>query len=424
MDHISEYKHRIHIPCRKTNTSGVVVDESEWVSPEYVLKSWRLTSPKGYKDYKSRLQKGISATTTMNAGRRSLNLAYNGFCDNILGGNPLSRNITWGPRQIVGTGDIPFGTIETFDDNLYYQARDEAYQNLVKSYRSATQQMQSGVFLGELAEAVRFLKSPCKRLANLSTRHFKELGQDLRRIARGGGTLKDRNSSALRAATDAHLAYTYAAKPLVNDIAAADSALRYYDEVRSPMIRITGNGKAESAVSTTKNANSFTSVDGGIYGAATNAKYTRDVTKRITVRYLGAYKASNSTGLPSPMEQMSLTPDNWAPTIYELAPWSFVLDYFSNVGKVIDAFSFQMVDLAWLNETRRQYVTYLISDLHSVNANTICYGGHIRDNHTLLIRQRTSNSVVPSFRFKLPGLGQDLNLAALANSLLPFQGHL
>lgn len=414
--------------CKTVNSSNVVTNNSTWTkSPVFEVKAWRETGP-NYPDWKERIAEGRDATTLMNAGRRTLKVTNTGHCRNQLGGGAIACHEVWGPRHLIDLPDIPYGTVSTFNSSLLNKARDRAYTNLIKSYRNALSQWQSGVFLGELPELIRFLKSPAKSLARLTQESWVSLARDLRRLGRG--QIDSRSSAALRAATDSWLAYQFAAKPLVNDIEAADKALRAWAEKKNGNVRIRGDGKESSRSHTTKAAPGFQSDNGFTYGGCSS--YVK-VDKRtdVTVRFLGSYKLQKPGTLPAALDQLGLAPDGWGPTIWELIPWSFVLDYFANIGEVIDAFSFMLVDLEWLMETDRQTIDCKVTDQSFKNREdgitppnptlNFSSGGGIRDKHFLVHRESIDNDHVPSFRLKVPNLGQALNLAALANSSLPFR---
>lgn len=405
-DHMHVFANR-----KDYNSSNVVTLDTTY-DLVFDIKVWRTTSKR--RDWKQRIQRGLDASTVLNAGRRNLSVTGYGSSRDSIGGSSIARREWVGSPQMVGSGFIPSTTETSFNETIVSTARDQAYINLVNSYRSAVSKFQSGPFLGELKEAIMFLKRPAKSLERLTTSTVRTLARDLRRL--GGGSIDGKSSAALRAATDSVLAYNYAAKPLVSDINNADKALtEHYKRRPFEIVRIRGDGSA------TKRTHSTGAVTG------THAYFKKDKWEEVTVRFLGGYKCQNQTGPMGALQELALTPDNWAPTAWELFPFSFVADYFSNVGKVIDAHSFQLVDLAWLNETVRQKLTYELSSLSHSNAengfdyaNQTNYssGGRVLDKHFLVARHPFTNNWIPSFTFKLPGLGQDLNLAALLNSFL------
>jgi len=427
MDHSITYSKKFMINYGLVRNWAIIAAVTNYYT--YDVGSFRITSH-GYPDWKERIARGLMAGTTMTAGRRTIESSIRGFCSDHSGAfNPANYDYRYGPAQLEGSAVL--GSWNTsFDLGLQSKARDEGRINLVKSYRKIHSQFQGGVFLGELAEAIRFLKSPARRLEKMSIGAADDLYRDLKRLGRGGG-IDGKSSRALRVATDAHLAYTYAAKPLVKDIIAADNALRaYYEQRPFKIFRIRGDGAAKSRTHSWTFVNSYTNPGATFSIGASRGSYTVDRITDLTVRYIGAYKSQNSSGLPTPMEQLSLTPDNWGATIYELFPWSFVMDYFSNLGGLVDAFSFQFIGLEWLIETTRQLNTVDVSGIShrtpeaGFNYETSVdhsYGSRILDKQFLVKRQEVNNQYIPSLRLKIPGLGQDLNMAALANSLLKFK---
>lgn len=400
----------------------------------YTVGSYRATGA-GYKDWKDRIAKGLYAGTTLTAWRRTLKVYPNGFVRSGNGASPWrDYHVRFGAAQISDAA-IPLSPITSFlGGDIEIKAVAKARTNLVKSFRKAQVSFETGVFFGELREAIKLVKSPLKSLENFTRENWKQLAKDVRGF-RNGERL-DRSSHILRAATDSWLAYQYGAKPFVNDINAASQLLeKHFGQRPFTIVPLVGSASESSMAHFGTMVGSKSFDNGNItFGGAGGAWFMRDTKTTFDVRYKGAYKSRNSTNTFTWPQQLGLTPDNWLPTLYELVPWSFVIDYFSNAGAVIDAFSFQFIDLEWLIETKRQTVEHTVSNMRNDSPPwyppgnnpdlryNIAYGGQIIDRHTLVSRAPTSNQYVPPISLKIPGLGQDLNLAALINSSMPFRG--
>jgi hypothetical protein len=71
------------------------------------------------------------------------------------------------------------------------------------------------------------------------------------------------------------------------------------------------------------------------------------------------YRACMTTGAVngtiSVPQTLGLLPEDWAPTLYELFPFSFVLDYFLQVGDLVNAMSFRRSRIIWGTSTQRTF---------------------------------------------------------------------
>jgi hypothetical protein len=123
-------------------------------------------------------------------------------------------------------------------------------------------------------------------------------------------------------------------------------------------------------------------------------------------------------------ELLGYDPASFLPTVWELIPYSFLIDYFTNIGEIIEGWSSLLTRLAWCNRTvRRSYVRTLSShaDLSSIqkfnpSVNSVSFvpsEGVITKSHVL--REKFEGTRVPDFVLKVPGMGslKWLNIAAL-----------
>jgi hypothetical protein len=206
-----------------------------------------------------------------------------------------------------------------------------ARQRFFSKYREARTGFQTGVFLGEVLETVNMIKNPAQSLRDGIGVYYK----DVKKRLRGKNVKHHRDIIA-----GTWLEYAFGWAPLVNDVADAVK-LADADPFRMFM-PIQGTGQIDWK-------DEPKSV---MYGTAGFYYWKRAQTEnRFSVRHKGAVSAfSQPCGFP---EQLGLSWSNVLPTAWELIPYSFLVDYFSNVGKIIEGVSTGQITLAWGCSTRR-----------------------------------------------------------------------
>jgi hypothetical protein len=105
-------------------------------------------------------------------------------------------------------------------------------------------------------------------------------------------------------------------------------------------------------------------------------------------------------------------------------PYSFLIDYFTNVGDVLEAWSNQTVQLAWGRQTQRRSTVvesqgvFGLKDplLVQVFEHLVISGKTIARNSTVS-RGPLTTIPVPALQYELPGFGRKwINLSALATA--------
>lgn len=205
----------------------------------------------------------------------------------------------------------------------------QARVNFLKKCRSTQRAFQGGVFLGELREAVHMIIRPASALRRSISSYSAAAKKAVRR-AKGPHKAKALSGTWLEA--------SYGWRPLFNDIDAGMAALADTSHLVPDVI--VGVAKDEwrtsPAWASTVISGTFLNCD-----ASFRTRF------RGMVRYLGcvAWESENRAG--GWQSHWGLTLSDFAPTIWELIPYSFLVDYFSNIGAIIDASSFGAVAVRW-----------------------------------------------------------------------------
>jgi hypothetical protein len=270
-----------------------------------------------------------------------------------------------------------------------------------------------GVFLGELAEAVRMMKSPAKALFD------SVLYQYLPGAKRRKRKNKD-PKKARKAIAELWLEHAFGWQPLIGDVkAGAETLSRLVNDFRpSEGVQVTIQDTSDV----------FSPIEGAGSQGNVSWRYNVSVVDEVTVRLKGAVRMAPQDTLRGNLDVLGLDWTSVIPTLWELIPMSFVTDYFSNVGDIITSACQVQSRLVWaaMVERRKRIYTYDgFSDTSPTNLGptyrnfkTSVSAGKVQVTVTDFVRTRVP-SIVPSLQFECPGVGslKWLNLAALYNAV-------
>lgn len=321
---------------------------------------------------------------------------------------PFSFEIKYWQTDVEGyIGGFPIAGTPPPEDATVANA---AVIGFLKKIRSKQRALQGGVILGEARETLHMLRNPAMALR--------------RRVDNYLGSLKESGRRRLRDPeyiSGSWLEAQFGWAPLVNDIKDAAMLLeeqgRKHRDLYEP---VRFSARNEVAVSLNHDVGSF-------YRIWT--KVERSVKHRTQVRYLGQIKIKNAGTPTVDKELLGFAWEDFVPTVWELVPWSFLIDYFSNIGDVIEAWTTCTSDLAWsLRTSRRERVSRSTSsiDLAATRSSYWKSGncsGYASGNcgWVEVIDRRVVRSVgitdSPRISFEIPGFGKKwINIAALIAS--------
>lgn len=285
-------------------------------------------------------------------------------------------------------------------------AQNNAAIGIRNKIKSESQSFSGPTVLGELRETIRMIRKPAATLRDYSALKFKMMRNQNKRY---------RASKWREIFSDLWLEYSFGAAPLIKDITEiANAALYQADVTRIKRLSYTGHGE---------HATSSTVSGGGLLGYL----YQQEAQYAVHTRYIVGYRVRAEGPKNALQRLISLGGFNLnevIPTAWELLPFSFLLDYFSTIGSVLNTTLVSTDDLAWTCKTDR------VENKLSVHSGKIIgtsdsakdpSGMCPRFYATFQSITRSSASIpFGELAFRLPGSEfQFLNLAALLTSGRP-----
>jgi hypothetical protein len=236
---------------------------------------------------------------------------------------------------------------------------------------------------------------------------------------------RERAKHVARALSDTWLEWALDKKPLINDAADLGKAIAELSK-KGQYLPIQSTGRV----------NGLTRIGSSYTGSFDFMKLLWDYVCKLetTVRYKGVVEMLPISGVESTLRRFGLDWTNFVPTVYNLIPYSFLFDYFTNAGDLIDAACTMNFGVVWGCKTIRQTINTQIPNLrHDTDYENSSAGLNNIISRTTSLRQfhhtsvggfRSSfnaadTGVTPlDLRLKVPGGGslKWLNIAGLVTS--------
>lgn len=236
----------------------------------------------------------------------------------------------------------PSSTIKT-------DVKNRVIRRFLDAVDAAQSSFEAGQDLGEYKETIASIQHPLGPLRTKILSYFDRLTKV------GISRYRISKQSLARTIADTYLEFHFGWQPLVSDVA---QAIADCGRFRFPVIPVFASGHARFAVQDTVVHSTFPLWPVG---------YSRGYRETSTyyLRYKGGVKTKGlmPSGQLSWAQSLQLTPDKWLPTVWDLLPYSWMADYFVNIGEIIRGFSALSTDLSWgcvteRTRTERHYRDY------------------------------------------------------------------
>lgn len=296
-------------------------------------------------------------------------------------------------------------------------ALNRAKQAYQKDFLRKRNRLQSLVNVNERAEMVRMVQGAGSLLRRNVLDYIWDVTKRTQKVWKRGQTRHQRRRpvrEALTVASDAWLQFQFGIRPLIGDL---DTAANILNGPRHRNLYNEVYGKGEEVVSLYRYSRSSNS-------GTHDLKW--DVLKETKVTVVLQGKVNVGTKYNGTMNKLGLTLSDFVPTVYECIPYSFLVDYFLNLGDVIEGYCMNWSGLLW-----SQFVA--VREITSWVDPSTCRNEFPADAHTKAIftspgasgwnrkyvnRQQYQGSLQPSLEWRLPGVGSTkwCNVAALFGS--------
>jgi len=193
-----------------------------------------------------------------------------------------------------------------------------------------------GVFFGELRGTLGMIRTRGTSLLS----SFEDYIKYAKKLS-GKRALKDINNL--------YLEYTFGWKPLIKDIGDAASSLLQDRSLDRKIV-----GSADNTTASNRFYGPYA------YGGQGFGRYNMTSVNSVksSCRYVGVANASlvdrpSGSILSLAESRLGLRLSEFVPTIWELIPYSFVVDYFANIGGVLEGAFIERSALRWVSRTKR-----------------------------------------------------------------------
>jgi hypothetical protein len=227
------------------------------------------------------------------------------------------------------------------------KADARASSGFLKKVRAVQVLVSGPTFFGELRQTLNMLRKPAGALWD-GVRAYKEAVRKANADNRNRYFRKQPAKYAnqlSKIASGLWLEHAFGWIPFLADLDGARDAYNSLFEV-DRVVKVSAGGKDAKDKGTSRYNQLI------ISGSYLNSLNVQKLTEIEIIRYRGAVKAQAATTASDRLARFGFTPSEFIPTAWEILPWSFLVDYFLNIGDLLSASVTDTSNVAWVNRSR------------------------------------------------------------------------
>lgn len=366
--------------------------------------------------YQYLIDNDASATTNMTAFETSAKISP-GFTKYIFKDLPgvikLDTKCSITPAVMFVNDKFMGGNITQAQINVAVAQATARVYDKIRKYQTP---FEGQIFAGELKEVFELIKNPFHKSLKLTDEVVRSLSRDRSRLKLADGVRRRNLTPLAGAAADQWLEYRFAILPLMGDIS---SLLTLAKDIAEKRDHETVRAYGSSIVT---NSQSFTSTTshGWVSGVRTRDaiyKVENIIRAGMSSKFLDDLSKS-APPIIDAVDDLSSIPV----TAWELLPFSFLLDYFINVGNIVSSAVTTQRGLSYVSnsvittaEIRQTSLSTYISDTRI--SSIVAASQKVVYQKSRYVDRTSTLAGIPPLVFSLPGSNiRYANIAALLTS--------
>lgn len=379
--------------------------------------------------WRDQVRQGIGATTPCSGTRFTLTPGRHAYGLNVFELPPVNQptekaNVTYG-NAVWQITSIPFNTIPTVPIDVMTRVTNRVISRFIAQAQDSRTAFEAGQDLGEYKETLNTIRRPMHSLRNKLLHYISSLTKAKTKV-RGVHNLR-------KVLADTYLEFRFGVNPLAMDVA---DAIAKVGSFRFDVVPLHASSSEDYASTVSRFGLGIPSDPLNSLGPTASVKdYSH-----FQLRYKGAIRTgADPNGKASLAQELQLLPRDWLPTAWDLLPYSWIADYFTNIGDIIRSLCFVFNDITWANRTSRTFREQVYNSIGLSTPNNFHAGGYrtvtyttymvpARSTFRMTKFQRdklTPSDLLPRFTISLPFSYRPWeNLSALvfsrAKKIVPF----